>query len=88
LRIIRNYALKEIKIAIEDSGPGINGDDKLKIFERFYQADKSHKGGEGRGISLGLAISKQIVGAHGGKIWVESEGKNGSTFMIKLPLEK
>lgn len=76
-----------ILISIKDSGPGIKEDDKLKIFERFYQVDKSRKGGEGRGVGLGLAITKQIVSAHGGEIWVESDGKNGSTFVVKLPLE-
>jgi signal transduction histidine kinase len=42
----------------------------------------------GYGVGLGLAITKQIVIAHGGEIWVESDGKNGSTFMVKIPLEK
>jgi len=78
---------KFILISIKDSGPGIKEDDKLKIFERFYQVDKSRKGGEGRGVGLGLAITKQIMSAHGGEIWVESDGKNGSTFIVKLPLE-
>jgi two-component system, OmpR family, sensor kinase len=74
-------------ILIKDSGPGIEEDDKFKIFERFYQVDKSRKGGEGRGVGLGLAITKQILMAHGGKIWVESDGRKGSTFVVKLPLE-
>ena len=78
---------KFILISIKDSGPGIKEDDKLKIFERFYQVDKSRKGGEGRGVGLGLAITKQIMSAHGGEIWVESDGKNGSTLIVKLPLE-
>jgi signal transduction histidine kinase len=73
---------------IKDRGPGIKKQDALKIFERFYQVDKSRKGGEGRGVGLGLAITKQIVDAHSGEIWVESDGKNGSTFMVKLPLKK
>ena len=76
-----------ILISIKDCGPGIIEKDKLKIFERFYQVDKSRKGGEGRGVGLGLAITKQIMSAHGGEIWVESDGKNGSTFIVKLPLE-
>ena len=78
---------KFILISIKDSGPGIKEYDKLKIFERFYQVDKSRKGGEGRGVGLGLAITKQIMSAHGGEIWVESDGKNGSTLIVKLPLE-
>ena len=78
---------KFLLVLVKDKGPGIKENDQSKIFDRFYQVDKSRKGGEGRGIGLGLAISKQIVNAHGGEIWVESDGKNGSTFMVKLPLE-
>lgn len=78
---------KFLLVFVKDKGPGIKENDQSKIFDRFYQVDKSRKGGEGRGIGLGLAISKQIVNAHGGEIWVESDGKNGSTFMVKLPLE-
>ena len=76
-----------VPIIMLTPGPGIKKDDKLKIFEQFYQVDKSRKGGEGRGVGLGLAITKQIMSAHGGEIWVESDGKNGSTFVVKLPLE-
>jgi signal transduction histidine kinase len=79
---------ESIVILIKDRGPGIKKQDALKIFERFYQVDKSRKGGEGRGVGLGLAITKQIIDAHSGEIWVESDGKNGSTFMVKLPLKK
>ena len=73
-------------IAIKDSGPGISAKDQVRIFERFYQTDKSRKGGQGRGVGLGLAIAKQIVLAHGGMISVESRPDAGSTFMVKLPL--
>ena len=72
--------------AIKDSGPGISEKDQARIFERFYQTDKSRKGGQGRGVGLGLAIAKQIVLAHGGTITVESRLEVGSTFMVKLPL--
>ena len=73
-------------IEIKDSGPGISARDQARIFERFYQTDKSRKGGQGRGVGLGLAIAKQIVLAHGGTISVESHPEAGSTFMVKLPL--
>jgi signal transduction histidine kinase len=76
-----------VVISIKNNGSGIKKEDALKIFERFYQVDKSRKGGEGRGVGLGLAITKQIVVAHGGEIWVDSDGKKSSTFMVKLPLE-
>jgi signal transduction histidine kinase len=73
-------------IQITDYGAGISEADQARIFERFYQTDKSRKGGQGRGVGLGLAIARQIVLAHGGSISVESRLEEGSTFMVKLPL--
>jgi signal transduction histidine kinase len=75
-----------VLIKISDEGPGIQKEDQLRVFERFYQVDKSRKGGEGRGVGLGLAISNQIIHAHSGKIWVESDGMKGSTFVVELPI--
>ncbi|MDP2966189.1 MAG: HAMP domain-containing sensor histidine kinase [Pelolinea sp.] len=71
---------------VSDSGPGISEDNQKRIFERFFQTDKSRKGGQGRGVGLGLSIAKQIVIAHGGSISVKSHLSQGSTFMVKLPL--
>lgn len=72
--------------SVTDSGPGISAEDQTRIFERFYQTDKSRKRGQGRGVGLGLAIARQIVIAHGGSIHVMSRMNQGSTFMVKLPL--
>ena len=72
--------------SVTDSGPGISAEDQTRIFERFYQTDKSRKRGQGRGVGLGLAIARQIVIAHGGNINVMSRMNQGSTFMVKLPL--
>jgi signal transduction histidine kinase len=71
---------------VVDSGPGIASEDQQRVFERFYQVEKSRSGGPGRGFGLGLAITRQIVLAHGGEIWVESQPGQGSCFMVKLPL--
>ena len=71
------YVLHEIL----DTGIGIPGDKRDKIFEEFYQVETGKHGGTG----LGLAITKQIVEGHGGKIWVESELGKGSTFFFTLP---
>lgn len=76
-----------VDISFSDSGIGIAKDDLKRIFERFYQVDKSRSGGVGRGVGLGLAIARQIVHAHGGEISVSSKVGNGSTFMVKLPVE-
>jgi signal transduction histidine kinase len=73
-------------IEISDSGPGITMADQKRIFERFFQVDKSRKGGLGRGVGLGLAIARQIVLAHDGDIKVISQPGEGSTFLVMLPI--
>jgi signal transduction histidine kinase len=71
---------------VSDSGTGIPVEDLPHVFERFFQADKSRSKTTG-GLGLGLAISKEIISAHGGKIEVESELGRGTTFTITLPAQ-
>ena len=71
-----------IRIDISDNGPGIPEDQQSAIFERFYQADGSHKS-EGNG--LGLALARRIVRMCGGEISVSSEPGKGSCFTVELP---
>lgn len=73
-------------VSVSDSGPGIPPEDRQRIFERFYQVDKSRRGGAGRGVGLGLAIASQIIQAHQGQIWVASQVGSGSIFYVRLPL--
>ncbi len=70
---------------VKDTGIGIDSDKIELIFERFRQGDDTTTRKYG-GTGLGLAISKRLVELMGGKIWVESEIGNGSTFMFSLPL--
>jgi len=83
----------EIEIMIDDDGPGISEDALERIFERFY-TDRPHQG-FGQNSGLGLSISKQIIEAHGGRIWAENRtGRNGADgppavmgarFVVRLP---
>jgi signal transduction histidine kinase len=75
-----------VSIHVDDSGRGIPDEDLSRIFERFYQVDKARRGGKGRGVGLGLAISRQIVDAHGGRLIAQSELGKGSRFTVQLPI--
>lgn len=72
-------------VEVADTGKGVAVEDRERIFERFYQADKARSGGGERGVGLGLPIARQIVLAHHGKIWVESQPGLGSQFFVQLP---
>ncbi len=71
--------------SVSDTGTGIPNHEEARIFERFYQVDKSRRGGSSHGIGLGLAIARQIVISHNGEIWATSEPGKGSTFFVRLP---
>ncbi|GJQ57965.1 MAG: HAMP domain-containing protein [Candidatus Scalindua sp. AMX11] len=74
---------KELEVAVKDTGIGLSlpKEEYYKLFDRFFQ-EKARSDGSG----VGLAICKKIIEAHGGKMWVESEGKGrGSTFKFTLP---
>jgi len=72
-------------VAVRDTGPGIAEADQAKIFEEFHQSESTHTKAKG-GAGLGLAISKRIIEMHGGRIWVESQPGQGSTFTFTLPV--
>jgi signal transduction histidine kinase len=71
----------ELQFAVTDSGIGIPAEEMAGVFERFHQVNH----GEHRGLGLGLHISKFIVEAHGGRMWVDSKVGTGSTFHFALP---
>jgi signal transduction histidine kinase len=75
---------EQIMVQIADQGIGLPADKVERIFERFYQVDGTSRRRFG-GAGIGLAIVKRIVDAHEGKIWVESEVNQGSTFYFSLP---
>jgi signal transduction histidine kinase len=73
---------EELVFRVADTGPGIPADDQPHLFDRFWQA----RDGDRRGVGLGLAITKGIIDAHGGRIWVESTPGVGSIFSFALPV--
>jgi heavy metal sensor kinase len=74
-------------IEVSDTGPGIPDEHKDRIFDRFYRIDEDRSGQNG-GAGLGLAIVKWAVEANGGRIEVESQEKQGSTFRLVFPMAK
>ncbi|EAF1390369.1 HAMP domain-containing protein [Listeria monocytogenes] len=83
-----DVARSNLVITVSDNGSGIAEEDIPYLFERFYKVDKARKRGKAVGTGIGLAIVKNIVEAHNGKISVESELGKGSDFIITLPLYK
>jgi two-component system sensor histidine kinase ChvG len=79
----------EIAITVDDDGPGIRPDAMEKIFDRFY-TDRPHQG-FGQNSGLGLSISKQIIDAHGGRLWAENRIRDGeivgARFIMLLPAQ-
>ncbi|MCL6431904.1 MAG: response regulator, partial [Anaerolineae bacterium] len=74
----------EVTVYVRDTGEGIPPDKLETIFERFEQVESSGRRPHG-GLGLGLAISRQLVRLHGGRMWAESEPGKGSTFYFTLP---
>jgi PAS domain S-box-containing protein len=76
-----------VKLTVVDSGIGIPDGEKDKVFEKFYQVNNSVTRVKG-GAGLGLAITKELVTLHGGKIWVEGREEGGCSFNILIPAAK
>ncbi len=83
--VIVDMQEREALIRVSDSGPGIPDDQRECIFELFYRTAAAHHSLK-PGLGLGLALCKEIVDKHEGRIWCESEVGRGSTFVVVLPL--
>jgi len=78
----------QIIISVADRGPGIPPGDLERIFDKFYRVlDGQHRSGYPTGSGLGLAVSKGLVEAHGGRIWAENREGGGAIFSVTLPIE-
>lgn len=75
---------RQVEISVMDTGAGISPQNIAGLFDRFSQFNRVYGPGDG-GTGLGLAISKEIVEMHGGRIWVQSEVGEGSTFTFSIP---
>jgi two-component system sensor histidine kinase BaeS len=86
VEITADYAEGEVFITVTDTGIGIPKEHLENIFTRFYRVDKS-RSRAGGGSGIGLTISKHLVEAHGGRIWVEdNQSRKGSVFTFTLPI--
>jgi PAS domain S-box-containing protein len=88
-RILVEAAIEDslAEISVSDTGVGIPAAEQAPVFDKFYQAGSTTRGLK-EGTGLGLAIAKQLVEAHGGKIWLQSEPGRGSRFAFTMPVEK
>jgi two-component system OmpR family sensor kinase/two-component system sensor histidine kinase BaeS len=73
----------KVRISVADEGPGIVPEDLPHVFDRFWRGGQSRTGGSG----LGLAIARELVRAHGGRIWAESQPGQGTTVQFTLPVQ-
>jgi two-component system sensor kinase FixL len=69
----------KIEVSVEDTGRGIAPDLSEKIFQSFFST-------KSQGLGVGLSLSQRIIEAHGGRLWVESDGQSGATFRFTLPV--
>ena len=74
----RRHGDDHIQVSVQDRGKGIGGDDLEKIFEPFFTTKPE-------GLGMGLAISRSIIQAHGGRLWASANQDQGCTFHFTLP---
>lgn len=75
---------ERLRFSVTDTGPGIPEEELSLVFHKYYRASGIRN--EVDGVGLGLSISRHIVEAHGGEVWVNSTPGDGSTFSFTLPV--
>ena len=84
VRVTLEAQARSVRVAIADEGLGIPPGERRRIFEKFYRLDPNMTRGIG-GTGLGLYICRELVRRLDGRIWVESNGRKGSTFVVEIP---
>ena len=74
-----------LRFAVRDDGPGIPAHAREKVFEKFYRAGNARGL---KGVGIGLSISRGLVDAHGGRIWIERSGGSGTTVVFTIPFDR
>jgi two-component system, NarL family, sensor kinase len=82
VEVVLSHHGTDCLVQVQDEGQGITPDELPYLFERFYQG---HGDRQAKGSGLGLYLSRQIVEAHGGKIWAEARSPQGAVFNVRLP---
>jgi signal transduction histidine kinase len=83
IQVVLAHRAGEVTTTVRDEGPGIDPKDLPRLFDRFYRTESARRC---EGLGLGLYITKGLVDAHGGRLWVESALDNGSAFSFTLPV--
>ena len=86
VRISARLECSEVLLCVKDQGIGINTADIGRLFQPFARLETPVSGSAMQGIGLGLVVCKRLIEAHGGRLWVESQGGEGSSFCFTLPL--
>ncbi|WP_438481888.1 tetratricopeptide repeat-containing sensor histidine kinase [Oleiharenicola lentus] len=76
--------MDRVQLAVRDEGPGLTDEDKQKLFQKFSRLSAVPTAGE-TSTGLGLALARELVELHGGKIWAESKPSEGAVFMVEIP---
>ncbi len=77
-----------VRLGVEDNGPGVAAEERLRIFDRFHRGRAGGRRGRDSGSGLGLALVAEHVGLHGGRVWVEDRpgAPTGARFVVELPV--
>jgi signal transduction histidine kinase len=86
-RVVREGDADEVRVAVQDDGPGIAPEDASRVFDKYTQLPrKAEKSGGYRGAGLGLAICRETLELHGGRIWAEAAPGEGARFEFAVPV--